>query len=73
VAPGTPPVLVVGSTGDTATPFAQAERVADDLAEGHLLTVDLEGHIALGDSACADAVITRYLVDLVVPAAGTRC
>lgn len=72
-APGTPTVLVVGSTGDVATPFAQAERVADDLEAGHLLSVDLEGHIALGDSACADAAITRYLVDLVVPPVGARC
>ena len=38
-----------------------------------LLTVELDGHVAIGDSDCADAAITRYLVDLTVPAAGTRC
>jgi hypothetical protein len=65
--------LVVGSTGDAATPYEQAVRVADDLESGVLLTVELAGHIALGDSDCADAAITRYLVDLAVPAAGTRC
>jgi pimeloyl-ACP methyl ester carboxylesterase len=73
VAHGAPPSLVVGSTGDAATPYEQAVRVADDLESGVLLTVELAGHIALGDSDCADAAITRYLVDLAVPAAGTRC
>jgi pimeloyl-ACP methyl ester carboxylesterase len=72
-APGTPPVLVVGSTGDAATPFEQAERAARTLADGVLLTVEQAGHIALGDSDCADAVIERYLVELVEPAPGTRC
>lgn len=70
---GAPPILVIGSTGDAATPFEQAERVADDLQRGALLTVDLAGHVALGDSACATKAATRYLVDLVTPAAGTRC
>lgn len=72
-APGTPPVLVIGSTGDAATPYDQAVRVAEDLDRGVLLTVRLDGHIALGDSACATAAATRYLVDLVPPAPGTQC
>jgi pimeloyl-ACP methyl ester carboxylesterase len=69
VAEGTPPILVVGSTGDAATPFQQAEEVARTLAEGVLLTVHIDGHVALGDSDCATAAISRYLVDLVLPAA----
>jgi len=72
-APGAPAILVVGSTGDAATPYRQAVRVAADLDSGSLLTVELEGHIAIGDSACAGAAVTRYLVDLVTPASGTRC
>lgn len=72
-APGTPPVLVIGSTGDAATPYDQAVRVADDLDRGALLTVRVDGHIALGDSACATEAATRYLVDLVVPAEGAAC
>jgi pimeloyl-ACP methyl ester carboxylesterase len=73
VAAGTPPVLVIGSTGDAATPFQQAQAVAADLADGHLLTVDIEGHVALGDSACATEAATRYLVDLIPPPPGTHC
>jgi pimeloyl-ACP methyl ester carboxylesterase len=70
---GAPPILVIGSTGDAATPFDQAERVANDLRRSALLAVDLAGHIALGDSACADEAATRYLVDLITPAVGARC
>jgi hypothetical protein len=72
-AEGTPPVLVVGSTGDAATPYDSAVDVSETLATGVLLTVELEGHVALGDSPCATERITRYLVDLAVPEPGARC
>ena len=72
-AEGAPPILVVGSTGDAATPYATAVAVADALDSGALLTVELDGHVAIDDSDCADAAVTRYLVDLTVPAHGTRC
>jgi pimeloyl-ACP methyl ester carboxylesterase len=72
-APGTPPILVVGSTGDVATPYEQAVAVAERLEHGALLTVDLQGHIAIDASDCADEAIARYLVDGTVPAPGARC
>jgi pimeloyl-ACP methyl ester carboxylesterase len=70
---GTPAILVLGSTGDAATPYDQARRVARTLDDGVLLTIDIDGHVALGDSDCATAAATRYLVDLALPPAGTRC
>jgi pimeloyl-ACP methyl ester carboxylesterase len=72
-AKGTPPILVVGSTGDVATPYDQAVAVAEQLDHGVLLTVDLAGHVAIGASDCAEATMTRYLVDGTPPASGTRC
>ena len=72
-APGTPPVLVVGSTGDAATPYEQAVTVARTLERGVLLTAEVEGHVALGDSQCVDAAVTRYLVDLATPSPSARC
>ncbi len=72
-AAGAPPILVVGSTGDAATPYEQAVRVAATLESGHLLTVELDGHVALGDSACAADLVTRYLVDLALPGPDQRC
>ncbi|MFZ6002328.1 MAG: alpha/beta hydrolase [Actinomycetota bacterium] len=70
---GAPLTLVIGSTGDAATPYDQAVRVSQALESASLLTVEMEGHIAIDDSACTDAVVTRYLVDLVGPAPGVRC
>jgi pimeloyl-ACP methyl ester carboxylesterase len=72
-AEGAPPILVIGSTGDAATPYEAAVEVAENLTSGVLLTVDLDGHVAIGDSDCATQQATRYLVDLAVPAPGTRC
>jgi pimeloyl-ACP methyl ester carboxylesterase len=72
-ASGAPPILVVGSTGDAATPYTTAVAVAEALDSGVLLTVELDGHVAIDDSDCTDAVVTRYLIDLTVPADGTRC
>jgi pimeloyl-ACP methyl ester carboxylesterase len=73
VAPEGPPVLVVGATGDAATPFQQAVTVASTLAHGRLLTFDGAGHTALGQSSCIDDAEAAYLVDLTLPPEGTVC
>lgn len=70
---GAPLTLVIGSTGDAATPYDQAVRVAQALESASLLTVEMDGHLAIDDSACTDTVVTRYLVDLIGPAPEARC
>lgn len=72
-AEGAAPILVVGNTGDSATPFAAAERVADDLEAGVLLTHRGTGHTSFNDDACVKGVVRAYLVDLAVPEPGTEC
>ncbi len=71
--PTLPPIVVVGSTGDPATPFANAVAVAERMPNAVLLTVESDGHTAYGGTTCVDRAVDRYLVDLVVPPAGTRC
>ena len=67
-------VLVVGNTGDAATPYEQAQRVAETLESGVLLTYEGEGHTSyLGKSNCVDDAIHAYLLDLTVPEEGTVC
>jgi pimeloyl-ACP methyl ester carboxylesterase len=73
VAEGSGPVLVIGSTGDAATPIEQAERVAANLAEGHLVVREGEGHTAYGSSGCVRDIVADFLIDGTVPADGTRC
>lgn len=72
--PGTPTILVVGTTNDPATPYAQAERVAEALGDAVLLTYEGEGHGVVGSGVdCVDEAVARYLVDLEPPDDGTTC
>ncbi len=72
-AAGAPPILVVGNTGDAATPYANAVAVASTLDSGVLLTVEMDGHTAYGSKRCATGVVDDYVIDLLVPADGTVC
>jgi hypothetical protein len=72
-APDAPPILVVGNTGDAATPYQQAVDVAKTLAHGRLLTFDSTGHAAYGRSQCAAAAEAAYFTDLTLPDDGTVC
>jgi len=69
-----PTVLVVGTTGDPATPSRGAKRVVRELDSARLLTMRGDGHTAYGgNSVCIDAAVDAYLKELIVPAAGTTC
>jgi pimeloyl-ACP methyl ester carboxylesterase len=73
-AAGAPPILVIGTTDDPATPFVQARSLAGALRRGHLLVVDAEQHTSFANgNECVDRVVTRYLIDLRLPPVGTRC
>ena len=73
VAAGTPTILVVGNTGDVATPVEQAERVAEALADAVLVVHEGTGHTSFSSSTCVNRLVVAYLVDLDVPEEGTRC
>jgi pimeloyl-ACP methyl ester carboxylesterase len=69
-----PPIVVVGTTGDPATPYADAQALAKELATGVLLTWDGDGHTAFGGkSKCIDDAVSAYLIDEKVPATGKTC
>ena len=70
-----PGILVIGTTGDPATPYRWAQALTKQLRGAVLLTYEGEGHTIYGDgrSACVDEQGTRYLVDLTLPAVGETC
>ena len=70
---GAAPILVVGTTGDPATPYRWAESLADQLESGVLVTYEGEGHTAYGEHACVDKTVDAHLPEGAVPAAGPRC
>ncbi|MFD4667298.1 alpha/beta hydrolase [Streptomyces halstedii] len=74
-APGAAPILVVGTTGDPATPYEGARRMADELGKGVgvLLTNEGEGHGAYGESRCVTSLVDAYLLDGKVPEDGRSC
>jgi pimeloyl-ACP methyl ester carboxylesterase len=71
---GAPPILVIGNTGDPATPLKWAVALSQQLESAVLLTYDGEGHTAyLQLNSCVDSTVNAYLMQLAVPAAGTIC
>ena len=73
-AQGTGPILVIGTTGDPATPYTDAKNLAKQLAGGHLVTFRGQGHTAYdrGD-ACINQTVDDYLLLSKVPAKDPSC
>jgi hypothetical protein len=73
-AEGAPPIVVVGTTRDPATPYGWARALADQLDSGSLLTYEGDGHTAYGrGSNCIDRAINTYLLEGRPPTDGKKC
>ena len=72
-APGSPPVLVIGTTRDPATPYAWSVALAEQLSRGVLLTYDGDGHTVYrtGAPTCVRDVVDAYLLEAAEPPATT--
>lgn len=71
---GLPPILVVSTTHDPATPYENGVAVAKQIPGAVLVTNEGEGHTVVGQGKpCIDDLATAYLVDLTVPEDGTTC
>ena len=66
-------ILVVGTTGDPATPLASSQNMANDLEDGVLLTVKADQHTGYDVNSCSQGTVDAYLIDKTVPAEGTTC
>ncbi|TDC84896.1 alpha/beta hydrolase [Actinomadura sp. 7K507] len=74
-APSAAPILVVGNTGDPATPYAWAPALTRELGgRATLLTLRGEGHGAYdtGDP-CVRRTVNAYLLQGAVPTSGATC
>ncbi|MEJ7628902.1 MAG: alpha/beta hydrolase [Nocardioidaceae bacterium] len=73
-AKGAPPIVVVGTTRDPATPYQQAVQLSHELDSGVLLSRDGDGHTAYSSgNVCIDTAIDTFLSAGTPPADGTMC
>ncbi|MCL2467693.1 MAG: alpha/beta hydrolase [Micrococcales bacterium] len=73
-AKGAPPIVVIGTTNDPATPYAWAQSLAKTLDSGVLVTFEGEGHAAyLRGTECVQTAVDDFVVDGKVPKDGLMC
>ena len=75
-AKGAAPILVIGTTGDPATPYEDAVSLADQLDSGQLLTWEGNGHTAYASSGrgpCVIKAVDTYLLTGTMPKKGLTC
>ncbi len=73
-AKGSGPILLVSSTNDPATPLIWAQSAAGNLADGHLITRNGDGHGSYNTgNACIDGAVDAYWLHGTVPASDPKC
>ena len=75
---GSAPILVIGTTGDPATPYAMAQHVATLLQNGHLITYHGDGHTAYNKDTtpadeCVNTAVDNFFVHGTVPKTDPQC
>ena len=70
---GSPAILVVGTSGDVATPLKWAVSVAGELAKGVLVTWQGNDHVAYYYSGCVRSIDQAYFLSGALPADRTVC
>lgn len=69
----TPPIVVLGSTGDPATPLAASKAMATALPDGRFIEVVANRHTSYLKNDCATKLVDAYLINLDIPATLSRC
>lgn len=73
-AAGAPPIVVIGTTRDPATPLEWAQALADQLESGRLITRDGDGHTGFQrGNSCVDDAVENWLIKGTVPTDDLKC
>jgi pimeloyl-ACP methyl ester carboxylesterase len=73
-AAGAPPIVVVGTTRDPATPLEWSQALANQLESGQLITRDGDGHTGFQrGNNCVDDAVEGWLIDGTVPKPNLKC
>ncbi|WP_276786985.1 alpha/beta hydrolase [Trueperella bernardiae] len=74
VAAGSDPIVVVGTTGDPATPYEWGKAFADNLENSRFVTWEGEGHTAYSRAGeCISQPLDQYLLTGEAPEDGLTC
>lgn len=69
---GRPAIVILGTTGDPATPYEYARQMHQALASSRLITLYGDGHLAFDQSKCVQAKVLAYFTDGKTPQ-NSRC
>lgn len=73
-AAGAPPIVVVGTTRDPATPLKWAQALAAELDSGRLITRNGDGHTGFRQgNACVDNAVQAWLLHGTAPKRDLHC
>jgi hypothetical protein len=73
-ASGAPTIVLIGTTGDPATPYTWAESLNKQLDDSVLLTFEGNGHTAYGRSGgCIEEAVDGYFLEDTIPEDGLTC
>jgi len=64
---GAGPIVVIGTTGDAATPLASTRKAAANLEKGILIVVEADRHTGYGINPCVVNEVDTYLLELKLP------
>jgi pimeloyl-ACP methyl ester carboxylesterase len=70
---GAGPIVVIGTTGDAATPLASSRKMASTLEDGRLIVVTEDRHTGYGANECIVGAVDKYLVTAKVTFAEKAC
>ena len=71
---GAPPIIVIGTTHDPATPDAWARSLAEQLVSGIYVNFNGDGHTAyMSGSKCINTIVDEFILNGVLPTDGTIC
>jgi pimeloyl-ACP methyl ester carboxylesterase len=70
---GAGPIIVIGTTGDAATPLASSRVMAKTLEDGRLIVVENNRHTGYGSNACVTDAVNSYLTTTKVTFSEKSC
>ncbi len=70
---GAGPIVVIGTTGDAATPLESTKKMVASLENGILITVEADQHTGYGANECVTTAVDDYLIGLKVPKQDFEC